>query len=562
MPPTTPADTDYDAICAAVTATARGRWFLDEYAKRNRNSDTLQVLAAIARMEATVVGERVQQASREAHQEVRIELLEMARAIAQARAEVAESTPLPSQPAAEEPAGAAAPDVAAAAERLRQIAWTMRACGVEVVASEQIGQIADTILSADALRNLGEQRAHKLTEALHTLERRIDRMLDGRVAAADGPGPAPPAALPQAQRQDTAPVAKAMALIAAALKADGAETTATEPARSPAPTRAAAAALAQDIAPAASDATEYPMDDDVVLTVTDSAVEPEPALAADSTPDPIPAPPTDANAPDLRVERAELELEPLTPALPSAAEDEAETDFTELDVAPLVVGGSIPSSAHSHDSLAPGPSDSGPESAEAPGAKAESGNPGTLSSDWVPAFTGTSGTQVEPSQPSILPAAAEAASADAPPPAAAPADPIAIQVDHDLDVLTEFTPDDIVADDIVTDDAHDAVAPPAESVGTRDAHNGDPADLRGETPPHRAPVSDIVADAQASRVQLSDTLAAIESELFGSTRPATPASPSTAVSPATANSAAVPVASGPLAALRAMNEEERIALFS
>ena len=96
VPPSEPpADTDYDAICAAVTATARGRWFLDEFAKRNRNTDTTEVLAAIARMEAAVVGERAQQASREAHQEVRIELLEMARTIAQARAEVAESRPAP-----------------------------------------------------------------------------------------------------------------------------------------------------------------------------------------------------------------------------------------------------------------------------------------------------------------------------------------------------------------------------------------------------------------------------------------------------------------------------------
>src|SRR5262245_21607018 len=76
VPPSEPpADTDYDAICAAVTATARGRWFLDEFAKRNRNTDTTEVLAAIARMQAVVVGERTQQASRDAHQEVRIELL-------------------------------------------------------------------------------------------------------------------------------------------------------------------------------------------------------------------------------------------------------------------------------------------------------------------------------------------------------------------------------------------------------------------------------------------------------------------------------------------------------
>ncbi len=93
VPPATSVDTDYDAICAAVTATARGRWFLDEFARRNRNTDTLQVLDAIARMEAAVVGERAKQADKQANQEVRIELLEMGRAIARARADVAESRP-------------------------------------------------------------------------------------------------------------------------------------------------------------------------------------------------------------------------------------------------------------------------------------------------------------------------------------------------------------------------------------------------------------------------------------------------------------------------------------
>ena len=43
--------------------------------------------------------------------------------------------------------------------------------------------------------------------------------------------------------------------------------------------------------------------------------------------------------------------------------------------------------------------------------------------------------------------------------------------------------------------------------------------------PHQAPVSALVASAQASRAQLSDTLAAIESELFGSTRPTHAATP-------------------------------------
>jgi hypothetical protein len=199
VPPAPPAETDYDAICSAVTATARGRWFLDEYARRNRNSDTLQVLAAIARMEAAAVGERAQQVSQQANQRVRIELLEMARTIAQTRAELAERPPqrLADQQPAAEPVGA---DVAAAAERLRQIAWAMRACGVELAASDQVGQIAETILSAGALRSLSDQRARKLTEVLHYLEHRIDRMLDSHTAAAVAADtePAPEAAAPLA----------------------------------------------------------------------------------------------------------------------------------------------------------------------------------------------------------------------------------------------------------------------------------------------------------------------------------------------------------------------------
>jgi hypothetical protein len=48
---------DYDAVCAALMATERGRWFLTEYASRNRNADTDRLVGAIARVEAAVRGE-------------------------------------------------------------------------------------------------------------------------------------------------------------------------------------------------------------------------------------------------------------------------------------------------------------------------------------------------------------------------------------------------------------------------------------------------------------------------------------------------------------------------
>ncbi len=46
-----PSEADYDAIQEAFMETSRGRWFLGEYAKRNRNADTRMVLDAVARIE-------------------------------------------------------------------------------------------------------------------------------------------------------------------------------------------------------------------------------------------------------------------------------------------------------------------------------------------------------------------------------------------------------------------------------------------------------------------------------------------------------------------------------
>jgi hypothetical protein len=53
-----PSDSDYDAIREAFMETSRGRWFLGEYAKRNRNADTRMVLDAVARIEETLAAHR------------------------------------------------------------------------------------------------------------------------------------------------------------------------------------------------------------------------------------------------------------------------------------------------------------------------------------------------------------------------------------------------------------------------------------------------------------------------------------------------------------------------
>jgi hypothetical protein len=53
-----PSEQDYDAISEAFMETSRGRWFLGEYAKRNRNADTRMVLDAVAKIEQTLAAQK------------------------------------------------------------------------------------------------------------------------------------------------------------------------------------------------------------------------------------------------------------------------------------------------------------------------------------------------------------------------------------------------------------------------------------------------------------------------------------------------------------------------
>ena len=53
-----PGEEDYAAISEAFMETSRGRWFLAEYAKRNRNADTRMVLDAVARIEQSLAAQK------------------------------------------------------------------------------------------------------------------------------------------------------------------------------------------------------------------------------------------------------------------------------------------------------------------------------------------------------------------------------------------------------------------------------------------------------------------------------------------------------------------------
>jgi hypothetical protein len=65
-----PNEEDYAAIHEAFMETSRGRWFLGEYAKRNRNADTRLVLDAVVRIEQSIAAQKKAAAEAELNEAV------------------------------------------------------------------------------------------------------------------------------------------------------------------------------------------------------------------------------------------------------------------------------------------------------------------------------------------------------------------------------------------------------------------------------------------------------------------------------------------------------------
>lgn len=178
-------ESDYEAIESAVMETVRGRWFLAEYARRNRHADTEMLLNAINRIEQVISGERAAQSV----DRIRFDLVDMAKAIARTKAEIAAMKPdadhqgkfgeateeLDSIVQATEQATS---DILATAEQVQEIAWTMREQGVEAEVCDLLDAKATDIYTACSFQDLTGQRSRKVIQVLRYLEGRINAMID------------------------------------------------------------------------------------------------------------------------------------------------------------------------------------------------------------------------------------------------------------------------------------------------------------------------------------------------------------------------------------------------
>jgi hypothetical protein len=158
-----PSEEDYEAISQAFMETSRGRWFLGEYAKRNRNADTRMVLEAVSRIEESLAAQKQpvpESGLREA-------LIAIGRAVDQAQA--AASAAIDSQALEENLA-----PVRNGARIIKEISWRWREIGadsricdlldLQVKAIEGACQQVSTARPLDALSAAFDQIREQIAE--------------------------------------------------------------------------------------------------------------------------------------------------------------------------------------------------------------------------------------------------------------------------------------------------------------------------------------------------------------------------------------------------------------
>jgi chemotaxis protein CheZ len=171
-------------IAAAVLETARGRWFLAEHARRNRHADTKLVLEAIERLERTIA----HRPEMPEPDRMRVDLVEMMKAIGRTKAEIAALNPSAAGGSHLDKASVeldaivdatekATSDILAAAERVQEIAWTLREQGVDSAVCDLIDAHATEVYTACSFQDITGQRTRKVMEVMRFLEERINAMV-------------------------------------------------------------------------------------------------------------------------------------------------------------------------------------------------------------------------------------------------------------------------------------------------------------------------------------------------------------------------------------------------
>lgn len=296
-------DEDYEAIAAAVMETARGRWFLDEYARRNRQADTTVILSAIDRLDQRLRRERTGDVTEDARER----LMELALATETTRVafdeHLAEARANGRDGAHEDVFGAvvagarlATSDVLSAAEKVQEAAWILREHGADDQVCDALDQRATEIYLACTFQDAAHRQIATALGTLSKIDAEIGLLMDDLGMSRPTPRPAQPPDLvaKPAQPSPTGSVEASMA------DHDLFDADLVEEAASAPPESAPAAPPAP--APPVRDVATAPVASIVVGATALKIVEaPRPASAP--APEPIPVP---TFAPMTQVDFAEL----------------------------------------------------------------------------------------------------------------------------------------------------------------------------------------------------------------------------------------------------------------
>ncbi|PZU91733.1 MAG: hypothetical protein DI527_11525 [Chelatococcus sp.] len=174
-------ENDYEAIELAVMETARGRWFMKEYARRNRQSDTNQLLNAIGRIER-IVGLNLQRQAPEP------DIGEAAALIGDLRMDLERI----SGRAHERSSGLAAriedaaATIATAVESVQDVAWSLREAGADDALCEKLDRRAVEISAAIAVVDSTVQRIDKIADTIAMLDSSLRAIADMSTVTALG----------------------------------------------------------------------------------------------------------------------------------------------------------------------------------------------------------------------------------------------------------------------------------------------------------------------------------------------------------------------------------------
>ncbi|MBK8007977.1 MAG: protein phosphatase CheZ [Rhizobiales bacterium] len=188
-------ETDFEAIEAAVKETARGRWFLEEFAQRNRNADTKLVLDAIQRLQRSVLG--ADTAPVQPLPVIREDLNEIERTAEQTRKRLREMDASRQRDGnlgdelnhIVKDSAQAISGVLSDAERIAEISSTMRAQGVAENICDQLDGLSEHINTACAFQDMTGQRTQKVGLAIRQMETHVRELV--QLWQAQSPAQAP-----------------------------------------------------------------------------------------------------------------------------------------------------------------------------------------------------------------------------------------------------------------------------------------------------------------------------------------------------------------------------------